>query len=101
MTLLPGIDFDDLDDRADARLEYMAERAEIAREESRPPRTGLEPGWKRCECGTASPHPYCPACRTRLRPPGSALEVQWMRNFGYEPTPTDLRRFPDDRQGVL
>lgn len=80
-------------ERDDAR----AELAEMARELDEDARGGeLERGWSSCECGARSPNVHCPVCRRRLRPPGSAGEVRWMRNHGYEPTATDLRRFPDD-----
>jgi CDGSH-type Zn-finger protein len=54
-----------------------------------------EVGWLTCACGTSSPHPYCPGCSGRLRAPHTAHEARWMVNHHYEPTPTDLRRFPE------
>lgn len=79
---------------AEARDERLTDlsvlRTELAGEDGEGER-----GWIACECGARSPNVCCPHCRARLRPPGSAGEVRWLRNHGFTPTATDLRRFPD------
>lgn len=51
-----------------------------------------EQGWNTCECGRRTPNVGCVPCGVRLRPPGSAGEIRWMRNHGFAPTLRDLNR---------
>lgn len=77
----------------EARDEYLADRADRRRELASEDADPMGGSW--CGCGVQTPNCYCPGCGARLRPPGSAGEIRWMRNHGYAPTADDLRRFPD------
>lgn len=87
------IDVDAADAFNEARDDGLAELGVLDRELAHEPER-LDPAHDgvRCECGLRSPNVCCPGCGARLRPPGSAGEIQWMRNHGFVPTLRDLNR---------
>lgn len=79
---------DAFDEARDDRVEVLGDVQRALPAEEVPD----EQGWSTCECGRRTPNVGCVPCGVRLRPPGSAGEIRWMRNHGFTPTLRDLNR---------